>query len=114
MKKLLKNIVRFFNNIRGFLGGWWQLYVSQKDIIYSFYGFNHFAFAKKYADRRCRRNGLKHWVVPSGRGSEQLIVFNTREKDSMQARGFMSRRVKAYDLMKASYHTSVQQPKKKK
>jgi len=115
MKKLFKNIKALFSNIRGFFGGWWQLNISQKDAIYSFYGFGHFRLARQYADKRHKRNGLKHWVVPAGRGAEQLVVFNTREKDMMQVQGHMSRRVKAHDLTKAAYHTAGQgQTKKKK
>jgi hypothetical protein len=113
MKKLLKNTRTFFNNIGGWYEGWYQVNVSQRDVIYAFYGFNHFNFAKKYAEKRHKRNGLKHWVVPAGKGAESLVVFNTREKDSLQAQGLMSRRVKAYDLMKAAYHTSAQNNKKK-
>lgn len=106
MKALLINIKNFFANIGGWRKGWWQVNMSQRDIIYSFYGFGHFELAKKYADKRHARNGLKHWVVPSGKGAEQLIVFNTQEKNTMQARGLMSRKIRAYDLMKASYHTA--------
>lgn len=90
--------------------------MSQKDVIYSFYGFGHFKLAKKYADKRHERNELKHWVVPSGRGAESLVVFNTKEKDLLQAQNLMNRRVRAYDLTKSAYHTAGQgqTPKKKK
>lgn len=107
MKKLL-------SNIKGFFLGWYQLRISQQDIIYSFYGFNHFNFAKKYADKRYKRNGRKHWVIPAGKGSEQMVVFNTIEKDLLQAQGHMNRRVKAHHLSKSAYHTAGAGQTKKK
>lgn len=109
--KTLKNIKTFFINIGGFFRGWWQVHVSQKDVIYSFYGFGHFRFARKYADKRHERNGLKHWVVPAGRGAESLVVFNTREKDLMQAQDLMNRRITAYDLMRSAYYTAQNKSK---
>jgi len=103
----------FFRNLKGFLKGWWHVNISEKDVVYSFYGFNHFNLAKRYADMRLKRNGLKHWVLPAGKGSEMLIVFNTREKDSMQAQNLMNRRITAYDLSKGCYYIAEQKRKKK-
>lgn len=113
MKKLIKDIKRFFNNIRGFLGGWWHVTASQKDVIFSFYGFNHFNFAKRYADMRKERNGLKHWVLPAGSGAEQLVVFNTKEKKRLQQLNLMSRRVTVNQLLKDAYYFTPDTSKKK-
>jgi hypothetical protein len=112
MKALLTNIKVFFANIVGFFKGWHQVNVSQRDVLYSFYGFNHFEFAKKYADKRHKRNGLKHWVVPAGRGAEQLVVFNTKEKKALQHSGLMNKKLTVNDMLKAAYYFTGT-PKKK-
>ena len=112
MKKLLKNIKAFFNNLRGYFAGWWQLHVSQKDVIYSFYGFNHFEFAKKYAHKRQDRNGYLHWVVPAGAGAEQLVVFNTREKKRLQQMKLMNRKLTVNDMLKTAYYFTPDKKKK--
>jgi hypothetical protein len=115
MKTLLTNIKVFFANIRGFFEGWYQLNISQRDVIFSFYGFKHFDFAKKYADKRQRRNGYMHWVVPAGKGAEQLVVFNTLEKKMLKRRGMMSKKLTIYDMLKSAYYvTPITNVRKKK
>ena len=104
MKTILKNIDRFFNNIRGWGLGLWILYISTKDIPYSFYGFGHYGISKKYADKRKRRNELMHYVLPAGRGSEQMVVFNSREMKQLKRLGLMSKRVTIEVLLRESYY----------
>ena len=106
MKSLFKKIKDFFNDLRGFQKGWWQLHVATKDIVYSFYGFGHYGLAKKYADKRSARNGYKHWVVPAGKGSEQLVVFNALEKKRLQRLGLMSRQLSVKDMLDIAYYWS--------
>ena len=110
MKKTWTNIKTFFNNIKGFFQGWWQMHVSQKDIIYSFYGFGHFALAIKYADRRNLRNGYRHYVLPAGRASEQLVVFNSHEVMFLKRAGLVNKRVTIEILLNESYYIT---PRKK-
>ena len=115
MKALLKNIRAFFNNIRGFFGGWYTVNISTRDSIYSFYGFGHFRFAREYADKRKERNGYLHWVVPAGRGAEQLVVFNALEKKNLQRAGLMPKKLTIHDMLKAAYYrTPANTPESKK
>ena len=104
MKTILKNIGRFFSNIWGWLSGLWIMYVSTKDIPFSFYGFGHFGIAKKYADKRKRRNELMHYVLPAGAGSEQMVVFNSREMKQLKRMGLMSKKVTIEVLLRESYY----------
>ena len=104
MKTILKNIGRFFNNIRGWFAGLWILYISTKDQIFSFYGYGHFSMSREYADKRKRRNGLMHYVLPSGAGSEQMVVFNSREMKQLKRLGLMSKRVTIEVLLRESYY----------
>ena len=106
LKTLVGNISEFLSNIRGFFAGFWQMYVSQKDIIYSFTGFNHFAMARKYCDRRTKRSGKRHYVIPAGRGSQQLIVFNSVEGKQLKRLGLMNKRVTIEVLLRDAYYWS--------
>lgn len=106
----MKNIKTFFNNIKGWIQGSWQMYISQKDVIYSFYGFGHFGLAKKYADRRNLRNGYRHYVLPAGRTSEQIVVFNSHELKALKRAGLVNKRVTIEILLNESYYIT---PRKK-
>ena len=103
MKKLWRTIKSFLNNIKGFFMGFWILYIYPKDQIFSFYGYGHFRFARDYADKRVKRNGLRHWVLPAGKGAEQLIVFNIVEKKMLTRRGFINK-ININDMLKQAYY----------
>lgn len=106
MKKLLASVRTFFTNVKGFIAGYRMVHFNQMDVIYSFYGYGHFKLSKKYADRRKERNGLLHWVVPSGKGAESLVVFNTKERKQMQRLGLMSKKVDVNLLLHDAYYTT--------
>ena len=110
MKTIWRHIKEFFRNIYGWIYGLWILYISPSDKIFSFFGYGHFSFARKYADKRARRNGLRHWVLPSGSGAVQLVVFNIREKKMLQHIGLMSKHVNINTLLNQAYYIT---PKKK-
>ncbi len=99
----MEKLKTFFNNVKGYLVAKGQLR-SEKDVIFSFYGFNHYNHAIKYANLRRDRNGKQHWVLPAGPKSEQLIVFNSEEKKRLQRLGFMSKRVDIKMLMEQAYY----------
>jgi len=101
-----KWLTSFWDNIFGFLSGFWFVNFTNKDRIYVFWGYSHWRFAKRYADKRTQMNGLMHHVMPTGRKSEQLIVFNSKERKAMQRKGLMSKKVTALDIMKSAYHTT--------
>jgi len=101
----MKKLKAFFNNLKGYFAARKQLR-SEEDIIFSFYGFNHYTHAIRYADLRRDRNGKQHWVLPAGAKSEQLIVFNSDEKKQLQRLGLMSKRVTIKMLMEAAYYKS--------
>ncbi len=104
LKTLLANISTFLYNIKGFIISWWQVNVSQKDIIFSLWGFSHFSLAKEYARKRSIRNGLRHYVLPASRGATQLIVFNSRELKDLKRGGFVNKRVTIEVLLREAYY----------
>ena len=46
-----------------------------------FYGYGHYKYAKKYADRRHEADGKTYYVLPYG--TESLIVVNRLELQGM-------------------------------
>ena len=103
MKTIFKVIKRFFRNLGGWFYSIWILRISQSDIPFGIYGYNHFSFSKKYANKRKKRNGLRHYCLPAGRGSEMLIVFNSKEMKALKRKGFMNKRVTIAVLLSEAY-----------
>ena len=113
MKKLLKSIKAFFNNIRGWMFSIKIIHLSSLNVIASIWGYGNWRYAKKYADKRHEIDGKRYYVLPSGPSS--LIVFNSIEMKELKSKGFINKGVKidVNALMHtAYYHTPNPTPQK--
>ena len=87
------------------------IYLSSNNRIVSIWGFAHWKYAKRYADKRHSIDGKRYYVFPSGLDS--LIVFNSIEMKDLKRKGFIKKGVKIDIntlLNTAYYHTPT--PKK--
>lgn len=76
-----------------------------------FVGYNHFWFAKKYADRRTKMSSYnevagrkRHFVLPADDYS--LVVINRLELNDLKARGKVSNKMNIEYLLKNAYYIS--------
>ena len=104
MKKILNIIRTVIHNIKGGYEGWRMVHTAEKDMIYTFYGYGHFRFAKRYADLRKERNGKRHWVMPVGRGADGLVVLNISEKKMLQRLGKINKHVTVNMMLNEAYY----------
>lgn len=110
----MKKIKALFGNIKGWMFSIGLIYLSSHNKIASIWGFAHWKFAKKYANKRHEMDGKKYYVYPSG--VDSLIVFNSIEMKDLKRKGFIKKGVNITiaALLEGSYYFTPDPTNKKK
>jgi hypothetical protein len=85
------------------------VFLTTKSTVRIFYGYGHWWFAKKYADRRSRMSkvnkvarGKRHYVLASGDYS--LVVLNRIEIMNLKAKGVINKSLNIHEILKNAYY----------
>lgn len=121
MKKLVNKIVRFIGFIYGHvtrffidLGGWFRSVwiLTRKPVkVRMFFGFSHFWFAKRYANKRkrksksTRKSDMNQCVLPAG--ELRLLVLSQRELKRLQTKGYINNLAGYSRYFKKAYFNNI-------
>jgi hypothetical protein len=107
-----QHIKSFFFHIKLWIRNFWFVFFTTKSQFHVFYGYGHYWFAKKYADKRTKISniqkhaggGKKHHVLPWGQYS--LAVINRLEINEFKSRGILKKGINILTLIEQSYYTT--------
>lgn len=104
----MKKIKEFIRFQVGMLQGW----LFSKKSLYSttlcakvFYGWQHFKYAKLYADRRNKIDNKCYYVLPFG--EDTLIVVNRLEMTALKTKGVIKKELKHNDVLEMAYYRAL-------
>ena len=112
MKKKLQAIWAEIVLIGKWINNLFFVFLTTKTEPHVFYGYGHYWFAQKYADRRTKMSMLNkycggkfHYVLPAGNYS--LIVLNSDEIQNARKRGVINKSFTIDKVLKAAYYVST-------
>lgn len=108
----MKELKAFYENLKGWIFSVRMVHFSSKSRIASMWGWGHWKYAKKYANKRHEIDGKRYYVYPAG--PEMLLVFNSIELKDLKRRGFVSKgaKIDVSTLLRDSYYYTSNKKKK--
>ena len=105
---------KFFTYQLAMLQGWWFSVRSlQTNFLCAkvFYGWQHYKYAKKYAERRNNIDRKAYYVLPFG--DETLLVANRIELQALKDKGVVKKDLNHKDFLEQAYYRVVSNGVKK-
>ena len=110
----MKKIKEFFMNQRAMFDGWRfsiKAMTTHHLCAKIFYGWQHYKYAKKYAERRNNIDRKAYYVLPFG--DETLLVANRIELQALKDKGVVKKDLNHKDFLEQAYYRVVSNGVKK-